>query len=156
MTGFQNRNRLNIRLGNMARSVRPAVLRSLRRGGLKIENSAVEGIIDPPKTGRIYKSRHRKGAVHQASAPGEFPAADSGRLHQSITTTVVQNDNTRIAVETAANTPYARALEYGFDEHNLAPRPFMGPSYHEHREAIKDEVTLAVAQAIRRNGRGGA
>lgn len=154
MTGFQNRNRLNIRLGNMAKSVRPAVLRSLRRGGLKIENSAVEGIIDPPKTGRIYKSRHRKGAVHQASAPGEFPAADSGRLHQSITTAVVQDDNTRIAVETAANTPYARALEYGSDI--MEPRPFMGPSYREHREAIKDEVTLAVAQAIRRNGRGGA
>ena len=153
MTGFQNRNRLNIRLGNMAKSVRPAVLRSLRRGGLKIENSAVEGIIDPPKTGRIYKSRHRKGAVHQASAPGEFPAADSGRLHQSITTAVVQNDDTRVAVETGANTPYALAMEYGTSR--IEPRPFMGPSFNEHREAIKDEVTLAVAQAIRRNGRRG-
>ena len=153
MTGFQNRNRLNIRLGNMAKSVRPAVLRSLRRGGLKIENSAVEGIIDPPKTGRIYKSLHRKGAVHQASAPGEFPAADSGRLHQSITTTVVQDDNTRTAVETAANTPYAIPLELGTSK--MAPRPFMSPSFRLHREAIKDEVTLAVAQAIRRNGRGG-
>lgn len=154
MAGFTNRNRLNIRLGNMAKTVRPVVSRSLKRGALRIENTAVEGIIDPPKTGRIYPSKHRKGATHQASAPGEFPAADSGRLHQSITTVTVEDSDHAIVVETGANTPYAEPLELGTSK--MEPRPFMTPAFRERREEIKNDVTRAVAQAIRRAARGGA
>lgn len=161
---FANRNSLNIRLGAMAKNVRPTVLRSLRRGALQIENTAVEGIIDPPKTGKIYRRNANAGKLtktgrkrkaqyidHQASAPGEFPAADTGRLHQSITTAVVQNDDRAVIVETGANTPYAEALEYGTAK--MEPRPYMTPAFRAHAERIKDEVTLAIAQAIRQSGR---
>lgn len=153
MAGFANRSRLNIKLGAMARTVRPVIARTLRRGGLKIENDAAEGIIDPPKTGRIYPSKHRKGAKHQASAPGEFPAADSGRLHQSITTVTAENSERAVVIETAANTPYAEALELGTSK--MQPRPYMTPSFRRNAEAIKDEVTLAVAQEVRKQARRG-
>lgn len=147
--GFQNRNRLNIALGGMARAVRPQIARALHRGGLMIENEAVQGIIDPPKTGRIYPSKHRKGAMHQASAPGEFPAADSGRLHQSITTVKVRDDDNAVVVETGANAPYAIMLEYGTSK--MEPRPFMTPSYRNNRDRIRTMVQDATAQAIRKH-----
>lgn len=158
---FQNRDRLNIALGGMARAVRPQITRVMRQAGLVLENEAAQSIIDPPKTGRIYKSKHRKGRMHQASAPGENPAADSGRLHQSITTVVVQNDDSAIVVQTAANTPYATRLEYGGSHTapngatvHIEPRPYMRPAYVNNRERIKDMIVLAAAQAIRKHGKG--
>ena len=162
MSGFQNRDRLNIALGGMARAVRPAIVRVMRQSGLVIENEAAASIIDPPKTGRIYKSKSRKGKMHQASAPGEHPAADTGRLHQSITTVVVQNDDAAIIVQTAANAPYATRLEYGGSHTasngatvHIEPRPYMRPAYRNNRERIKDMITLAAAQAIRKHAKGG-
>lgn len=161
MSKFANLNRLNIALGGMARAVRPQLVRTMRQGGLILENEAAQSIIDPPKTGRIYPSKHRKGRTHQASAPGENPAADSGRLHQSITTVVVQNDDAAIVVQTAANTPYATRLEYGGAHQApngravyIAPRPYMRPAFANNVERIKDMVTLSAAQAIRKYGRG--
>ena len=171
---FSGAGRLNIALGAMARNVRPAIARALKRGALAIENYAVEGIIDPPKTGTIYgrnvnagkltkKGKRRKAKIveHQASAPGEFPAADTGRLHQSITTVEVRNDDSAVVVETGANTPYAERLEFGGSHVAkngkrvyIAPRPYMTPAFKANREAIKDMVTLTVAQEIRRNARG--
>lgn len=148
MTKFANRNRLNLTLTGMARDARPAVLRAMRRGGLAIENRAVDGIISPPKTGRIYPSKHRKGRTHQASAPGEFPAADSGRLHQSITTATVRDDATSIVVETGANVPYATWLEFGTV--NMEPRPFMTPAFRENVQGIERNVAAEVARALRR------
>jgi hypothetical protein len=40
------------------------------------------GIDSPPKTGRFY--RLRGGKMHQASAPGEYPARRTGALSKSI------------------------------------------------------------------------
>jgi len=145
---FQNRNRLNIALGSMAKSVRPAIKRALKNGALRIENEAVAGIIDPPKSGRVYRSKHRKGRTHQASAPGEFPAADSGRLHQSITTATVRDDATSIVVETGANVSYATWLEFGTV--NMEPRPFMTPAFRENVQGIERNVAAEVARALRR------
>lgn len=172
--GFQNRDRLNIALGGMARAVRPQLTRAMRQAGLILENEAASSIIDPPKTGRIYrwntnagkrtktgKRRKAKWREHQASAPGESPAADTDRLHESITTTVVQNDDAAIVVQTAANTPYATRLEYGGSHTapngatvHIEPRPYMRPAYVNNRERIKDMIVLAAAQAIRKHGKG--
>lgn len=46
----------------------------LRRIGATAEGEFKRGIASP-KSGRIYR---RRGGSHQASAPGEFPARDSG------------------------------------------------------------------------------
>ncbi len=175
MSGFQNRNRLNIALGGMARAVRPQLTRIMKQGGLIIKNEAAQSIIDPPKTGRIYatnknagkrtktgKRRKPKYIYHQASAPGEAPAADTGRLNQSITAVVVQDDDNAIVVQTAANAPYATRLEYGGaheapngNKVHIEPRPYMRPAFANNVERVKDMITLAVAQAIRKHGKAG-
>lgn len=136
----------NAKIGKIGAKTRAEVRRALQRGALAIENRAVEGIIDPPKTGRIYKSKHRKGATHQASAPGEFPAADSGRLHQSITSVEASTQDV-IRFETGGNVPYATYLELGTSR--MAPRPHMVPAYEENIEAVKANVRAAVKRGAR-------
>jgi HK97 gp10 family phage protein len=86
----------------------------------RIRNHAVESILKGPKTGRVYK---RKGVTHRASAPGQPPAADLGRLAQSIT--VKHTPGSKVAT-VIAGTKYARLLEMG--TRRVAPRPFMRPA----------------------------
>jgi HK97 gp10 family phage protein len=147
LTRVRGRRELVERLGRINKETQRQVRRALLRGGLRVENRAVEGIIDPPKTGRIYRSKHRKGKLHQASAPGEFPAADSGRLHQSITHAEVPAPAGTIAVEVAANAPYATFLELGTSK--MEPRPFMAPALRENEVRIRNDI----AEAVRRGSR---
>ena len=141
---------LNLKLGKIGRETQQEVRRALQRGSLRIENRAVQGIIDPPKTGRIYASKHRKGAKHQASAPGEFPAADSGRLHQSITSVEASSAST-IRFETGPNTPYGAMLELGTSK--MEPRPFMTPAYDENVGKVKVDVQAAVRRGAQKGSR---
>lgn len=150
MARIVNKRRLNIRLGKIARATVEEVRLALRRGGLAIESTAVEKIVNPPKTGRIYPSRGRKGAKHQASAPGQPPAADTGELHGSITT--VENSRPEvIRFETGANGPYAIPLEEGTSK--MEPRPYMGPSYDENVAAIREGVRRAIRRGNRKGSR---
>lgn len=144
---FSGRRSLSVKLNAIGQRTAQEVGRALRRGGLAIENAAVDKIISPPKTGRIYRSKHRKGALHQASAPGEAPAADSGRLDQSITSVQTVNGPERYVNETAANAPYAIPLELGTSK--MAPRPFMQPSFDENRAAIEESIRQAVIRGAR-------
>lgn len=144
----QGINTLNIKLGKINAITRTEVFRALLRGGLVIEGRAVEGIIDPPKTGRKYRSRGSKAHMHQASAPGQFPAADTGELHTSITTLPIEP---AMRVEVGANTPYAGYLEFGTTR--MEPRPFMKPSYDEKAPAIVADVRAAVARAAKAGSR---
>lgn len=54
--------------------------------GGELEETAQEGIRNPPKSGRFYVLKG--GRLHQASAPGEYPAERTGDLRKSIGTKV--------------------------------------------------------------------
>jgi hypothetical protein len=84
----------------------------------EISNVANELILSPPKTGRIYR---RRGVEHQASAPGESPASDTGALVASSTATVVDLDP---VIRGTANwsSEHAAPLELGTVK--MEPRPF--------------------------------
>lgn len=144
---FSGRRSLSVKLNAIGKRTAQEVGKAIRRGGLAIENRAVDGIISPPKSGRIYPSKSRKGAKHQASAAGEFPAADTGRLHQSITTAMTASGPDVFRAETGANTPYATALELGTSK--MAPRPFMGPSFDEVKPQVEANIRAAIIRAAR-------
>lgn len=148
MSRVRGRRELIEKLGKINKETVRQVTRALMRGALKVEKRAVEGIIDPPKTGRIYRSKHRKGKLHQASAPGEFPAADSGRLHQSITHAQVPAPPGTIRVEVGANAPYAILLELGTSK--MEPRPFMAPALRENEAGIRNDIVEAVRRGSRK------
>ena len=73
-----------------------------------------------PGTGREYP--RGKDTTHVASAPGEPPAVDTGRLRNSITSEVFRTPK-GAEVIVSANTEYAMALEVGTER--IAPRPYM-------------------------------
>lgn len=95
-----------------AAEVRKAILRT----EVEIKKSMASA-----KHGRLYRVS-KTGKPHQASAPGEAPAMDTGALANSIHTEMI-GPLTGIVY---TNQEYAAALEFGFAR--LAARPFMRPA----------------------------
>lgn len=141
-TRIAGRDTLRRRLGAISAGTRRQVFRVLQQGGQLIADDAAQRIINPPKTGRVYPSTWRKGAMHQASAPGESPAADSGRLHQSITWVGHEN---ALEVNVGTATPYAVRLELGDDA--IEPRPFMSPAFRAAVPRVRAALTFVLRGA---------
>lgn len=100
-----------------------------------VEARAVELIMEPPKSGKIYRKR---GVTHQASAPGEAPANDTGRLVNSRRIDLFQAElRQRLTFSTA----YALALEVGTK--NMEARPYA-------RRALRETDAAGVAVVARR------
>lgn len=98
-----------------------------------------------PATGRIYT---RGGIRHQASAPGEPPAPDTGRLLQSIQWRV-RHEGLHWFAEVGTNVGYALYLEFGAAkgvknrqgkltqvQWILFPRPVWGPALIQTRRRV--------------------
>lgn len=146
MTTIRGRASLNRKLGQIRKRTRQAVFRVLQQGGQLIADDAARRVIDGPKTGVERPSKWRKGAKHKASAPGESPASDSGRLAQSLTW--VGNETT-LTVDVGTATPYAVPLELGTEDGTIAPRPFLGPAFDEMRPRIHAALTVAVRRSLK-------
>jgi hypothetical protein len=97
-----------------------------------------------PKHGRIY--RRKGGVVHQASAPGEAPAIDTGRESQSIGRRSVNvTGGAGVVVEVGssiAKPPYPRYLESPGDP--AKAHPAWGPAL----EALRRECQSVIAREI--------
>lgn len=119
---------------------RAGAARGLVRATEGVRNEAISLILDTPKTGRIYR---RRSVEHQASAPGESPASDTGRLVNSIRTGYDMN---ALVGTVTASTAYAAALEYGTAR--MAARPYLRPALARRRDAIEAEVAAAVRAAL--------
>lgn len=129
-------------------AVKAELMAAAGRGAFRtaqaIQKEAVRLLTTGPKTGRIYR---RRGVEHQASAPGQPPASDTGRLAGSGTTEAFPAmAKARVTFSTA----YARAQERGsayraagaggaeggyanpaqreIGTQSLEPRPFLRPA----------------------------
>ena len=87
----------------ITREMESEVSRVVRTAALRVEQES-KASMSGPKHGRIYS---RGGRLHQASAPGEPPAVDTGKLKNAIITEM----ETPLRAHVIANTPYARILE---------------------------------------------
>lgn len=109
-----------------AQNVRTHAIRSIQRGtksGITYEK------IDPKRT-------------HRASAPGEAPATDTGRLANSI-----QADIEGKSATVFTNLEYAPWLEFG--TRTIEPRPFMFPALEKERPAWNRRLDRIVDQAAK-------
>lgn len=95
----------------------------------------VREIDSPPKTGRVY-------GTHQASAPGEAPANETGELASSIR---VQKGAEEVIL--SAEAPYAPVMEHGGA--HVAPRPFFYNTIEAMWPQALGEIAEAVAKAMR-------
>lgn len=92
---LENDERLIAKLANLTAIAQREALARTADAVEVVRSRAVEGIAKGPKTGRIYTQRVARGPnggiffygsrpPHQASAPSEYPAADTGTLMGSI------------------------------------------------------------------------
>jgi hypothetical protein len=99
---------------------RPVVQTTIKR----IEASAKKSL-GGPRTGIVYRVGGTKDRpiLHQASAPGEPPATETGNLANSITSQMLDSRTGMVSV----GAEYAAPLEFG-SARGLAPRPFLTPA----------------------------
>jgi len=117
------------RLAQASHEALAAIQHVIAEAALKIDREAKLLIARGPKTGRRY-------GKHQASAPGEAPATNTGRLIQSI---LWQLGYQGLSAEVGSPLDYASYLETGTKR--MAARPWLRPAYEKHIDAIVADVT---------------
>lgn len=95
-----------------------------------------------PKHGAKYR---RKGKVHIASAPGEFPAVDTGALYKSIE---YKHRRQSAEIGAIAGPHYATYLEGGTKR--MLPRPYVAPTQTRYERLGPPRLFRAVMRALGR------
>ncbi len=145
----------NLDLRLLEQEVERAVELTLKGVAQMIANDAKVSVARGPKTGRTYTTRFKTNKTtgrifptedrvpHQASAPGEAPASDTGKLVGSIV-----GDAQGLKGYVEARSVYAIHLEYG--TRAMAARPFMVPALERNRARAGALITAAVQTAMAR------
>lgn len=107
-----------------------ATRRLVEESGVMVQATAVQSITSGAKSGINY-TLYNPRRQHQASAPGEAPAADTGYLHSNIIWDI-DSDGMGGAIESRAE--YSEFLEFGTSK--MAARPFLQPAIEENRPKI--------------------
>lgn len=102
-------------------------------------NLAVAGISGGSKTGRTYR---RGNVTHIASAPGQYPASDTGRLAGSIRAII---SGTTAIVGT--NVAYGTMLEFGTSR--MAARPWLLPSFKAASIGLEKGLKAAIEARVK-------
>jgi phage gpG-like protein len=105
---------------------------------LTINTDIKKAIQSPPKTGVVYM---RRGKKHQASAPGEAPATDTGTLVSSIT----YKQEIPLTATVSSRLDYAYYLEFG--TRSIKPRPSWVPAVEKNTKLFNDLVDAALRRA---------
>lgn len=127
--------------GQISARITAEVTTAVRDAADDVLEKAVSSILEGGKTGKIYR---RRGVTHQASASGEAPASDTGRLAQSGRTFFKETSESVVA-GVNFSTAYAGALEFGTQ--TIEPRPYARPALAEVRKDLKQTVATAVSKA---------
>lgn len=106
-----------------------------------IRTHAIKSIQRGTKSGIEYQ-KYSPRRKHRASAPGEAPATDTGRLANSI-----QADIQGKQATVFTNLEYAPWLEFGTQE--MEPRPFMVPAMEKERPKFEQRLSRIVDAAAK-------
>lgn len=109
------------RLGKVSETV---VVDTINDLAMDTHEKAVRGIQRGPASGQTYK---RGARTHTASAPGEYPMSDTGRLASSVQFTVATKTKPQAIVGT--NIVYGPYLEFGTSK--MSARPWLMPSFQK-------------------------
>lgn len=135
---WRNVNETNRALRAVPATVRAGVLLALPVLALLMQNFARKGIQSGPKTGRKYR---RRSITHVASAPGEFPATDTGTLVRSV---IGETEKETLEAICSTGTLYAKWLEFG--TRKMAARPFLRPTL----EVVSEKAGKIIRDSVRR------
>jgi hypothetical protein len=121
---------LKRRFQNVARAQSREVAAALEEAAINIRNHAAREIQTGAKTGRVYETRFWTDSGgrlrigddrprHQASAPGEFPATDTGTLVGSIDFRLKRGRT--LMAEVGTDLDYGIWLEFGTQKMEARP-----------------------------------
>ena len=102
------------------------------------EREAVQGIQRGPATGAVRPDGSR------ASAPGEYPMSDTGRLANNVVANLPTSGN--ISAEVGTNVQYGRYLEFGTSR--MAARPWLLPSFNKAKVGVEAKLKRAIERAL--------
>ncbi len=122
--------RTRFSLGPVESEVKAKLRDNMAAAAHFLQARALDSLRRDDKSGRIYQ---RGTIVRRASAPGEPPARDTGRLQGALGSDVLVRAKEVIGV-VFAQTDYARALELGTPK--LKPRPFLRPALLNNKRQI--------------------
>ena len=95
-----------------------------------------------PKTGIVYEKTNPT-RTHQASAKGEAPATDTGRLANA----TVYKMASKMSAEVSNDVKYGEWLEFGTQD--IKPRPAWVPAVEDARPKYRKRMETALARLTR-------
>jgi hypothetical protein len=116
------------------------IARVVTATAIEVRGGIVKKYQRGPKTGRIYE---RGNIIHQASAPGEAPATDTGRLASG----TEYRSTGRFSAEVRNSVAYGPLLEFG--TRNIAARPAWRPAVEEARAKYIKRLEDALRKVMR-------
>lgn len=133
---------LNKSLARVSSKFESGATALVNRTAQNIRNTAVRSIQKQSPSGVTYE-KYNPRRSHVASAPGQPPNTDTGRLAGSIR--AVMSGTPTAYVDALAD--YAVHLEFG--TRNMAARPFMTPAVEAERDKYRKGVNELTARAAR-------
>ena len=134
-----------------------AVQKALKQASTKIKNDVANAVFDfgtdlhqdivlsvqrGPATGTLYQKTNPR-RVHRASAPGQAPMSDTGRLASSI----YFQERSKFYVAIGTKIKYANWLEYG--TRKMLPRPFFKPAFDRGKAEFRRTMERILGSALR-------
>ena len=133
---------LNKTLSELSGKFEQEAGRLVNRTAQNIRNTSVRSIQKPSGIGTYYK-KYNPDRMHIASAPGQPPNTDTGRLVSSLN--VTRSGST--TAEVLANVEYAAYLEFG--TRHMAARPFMTPAVEQERPNYERGLRELTKRAVK-------
>jgi HK97 gp10 family phage protein len=138
---LEGRKEMQAALREMSDDVRQAASRAVIGTAVEMRGDVIKSIQHGPASGRAYR-KYNPNRVHRASAPGQAPMTDTGRLASSIT--FDQRGDLTAVVGSAI--VYAVYLEYGTSQ--MAARPFFRPAVEAVRAKFERRLEAAIGGAV--------
>lgn len=129
---------LTKQLGKLAENADLAMLETMTLVVNDTRTEAVQGIQRGPATGQ------QRADGSRASAPGQYPMSDTGRLANSVEAKLPTASNMTAMVGT--NVIYGRYLEFGTSR--MAARPWLLPSFNKAKDGVEIKLKKAIEARI--------
>ena len=135
--------RLQAALEKMSREMHREVQKAVDATGLSLLRTIKNASMRGTPTGRVYE-KYIPRRTHTASAPGEPPAVDTGRLIGAITS----RNTAPLTVEITSNAVQAFALEFGRRDGSIKKRPAWVPAVEAEEPAFSRRIEMAIFGVI--------